>query len=46
MKSTFCVRDPMLPVFHLLELGVGVGVTQIVVFLYTNMLVSPAKIVA
>ena len=37
------VRDPMPPVFHLLALGDGVGVTQILAFLDTNMLVSPTR---
>ena len=49
----FCVGDPMPPIFHLLVLGVGVwgnanfsvhiGVTQILAFLDTNMLVSPTR---
>ena len=52
----FCVVDPTQPVFHWLALGfcVGgntnfmfhVGVTQILAFLDTNMLVYPRKIVA
>ena len=29
----FCVGDPMQPILHLFAFGVGVGVTQILVFL-------------
>ena len=46
MKSTWPtpaprVGDPMRPIFHLLALVFMLGVTQILVFLDTNMLVSP-----
>ena len=47
------VGDPTLPIFHLLALGFGIrgnamlvfalGVTQILAFLGTNMLVSPTR---
>ena len=58
MKSTWPtpaprVGDPTPPIFHLVALGVGVGVmqilafllgvTQILAFLDTNMLVSPTR---
>ena len=48
MKSTWPtpaprVGDPMPPIFYLLTLGLALGVTQILAFLGTNMLVSPMQ---